>query len=905
MKTTDCRIEDLQERKSLVHSLRSGMQERQASSTGIEACEWYSDQLDELLIRMVWHSLHASGVAETAPFSVLCVGGNGRRRPAPYSDVDLLLVADKSVFSQVEATFSDFVRDCWDTGFQLGHSLRTPEDVIAFAKDDIQFATSLIDMRLLVGSEAVHQKLRKKLRRHVYGHSVEKFVEQCVESRQAEWSARGDSVNQLEPDIKKSPGGLRDLHLIHWVTFARFADGDPSSLLEHNEVRTHELAILNQADEFLTVLRNDLHFRAGLKQDVLTRDLQLELVRSRGDVGDDDDFRGPIEDFMQEYFRQTSKVSEITRRVTEVHQKETLLSRLSNAVMPFRRTREFTFHDGLVQANPDFLTALRRDPTLVLKPFVEAARQDLEVCGELKKIINKTVDRLPPEPSRANCSEFRIILRLADQLPISLRALYETRVLDWLIPPMSEIRCLMQFNQYHSYTVDEHTLKAVDEMVALEHEDSAVGTAYRNVRHKASLHLAIILHDIAKGRDGDHSIVGERVAEEIGERLQMTVHKRQMVMSLVRHHLVMPDLAFRRDITDPALLHDFARIVGAPELLRMLYVLSVADIRAVGPDVWTDWKGELLADLYNRTMVVLSGRPTRHLEEERLKLVRNHVRNALLPQTNGEVVAPGAPSPASAKTDPRVNEWIESQLDALPAFYLMMESPDRIAQDMQVVRNLPENGVFVQGEYDADTDTMAYRVFASNRHQRGSFHKVAGVLSGLRMDILTAETCSSPEGTMIGAFRVVDNDFVGNVSEFRIQEVREAITKVLTGESTIDTVFRRSGLFRPQKKTTEIREAIRNTDPHVSIDNDGAELHTIIDVFAINTPGLLYTLAKTLFDNELSIELTRIATNVDQVVDVFYVNTRDGEKLTDPEKLEELKASLLQELVQLQEALED
>lgn len=903
MNITECQVEDLHQRKRYVQALRAEMPKRQAATSGIEACEWLSDRLDELLIRMLQQNLQANGVSEDGRFAVMCVGGNGRRRPAPYSDVDLLLVASKSVFSQLEASFSDFVRDCWDAGFQLGHSLRTPEDVVGFAKEDIPFATSLIDMRLLFGSESVCRNLKKKLRNTVFRHPVDRFVEQCVESRQAEWSARGDSVNQLEPDIKKSPGGLRDLHLIHWITFARFADGDPSSLLEHNEVRTHELAILNQADEFLTALRNDLHLRAGLKQDVLTRDLQLELVRAKGQS--DDDFRKYIEDFMQEYFRQTSKVSEITRRVSEAHRKENLFSRISKAVIPFRRTREFTFCDGLVKANSGYLKALKRNPGLIMKPFVEAAENNLEVCAELKKVINKTVDQLPREPSRKSCSEFRTILRNAESLPVILRSLYETRVLEWLVPPMAEIRCLMQFNQYHSYTVDEHTLKAVDEMVALEDEESSVGTAYRNVRHKATLHLSMVMHDIAKGRDGDHSIVGEQVAEEIGERLQMTLSKRQMMMSLVRHHLVMPDLAFRRDITDPALLLDFARLVGAPELLRMLYVLSVADIRAVGPDVWTDWKGELLADLYDRTMVVLSGRPTRHLEEERLKLVRNHVKSVLLPEQLEAKNATLDSTEISEIHAPVLTSWIESQLEALPAFYLMMESPERIARDMQALREMPESGILVEGDYDADTDTMAYRVFATKRHERGSFHKVAGVLSGLRMDILTAETCSAPDGTLIGAFRVSDNDFVGNVSNFRIQEVRESIEKVLTGEATVDTVFRRSGLFRPQKKTTEVREAIQNTEPHISIDNDGAELHTVIDVFAIDSPGLLYTLAKTFFDHDLSIELTRIATNVDQVVDVFYVTTRDGQKLKDEEALQALKQDLMAELVHLHTAMKE
>ena len=871
---------DIQQRRDFVAAVRREISVRHAAGeTGIKICNWYSDQIDLLLRQMMSLTLQAHGVADDANFALICVGGNGRRRPAPYSDVDLLLVAGTKAIVQLAPVLSAFVRDCWDTGLQLGHSIRTPDDVVRFANSDVQFATSLIDMRPLMGAPQTFRALDEMVQKKVFRGPVDRFVNACVQARREEWMARGDSVNQLEPDLKRSPGGLRDLHLIRWATFAQYSDSQPASLLEHNDIRTQELAALNQADEFLTSLRLELHCRAGLKQDVLTRDLQLEIVRSRGEQNEDP--RKAVETFMQEYFRQTSGVAEIARWVTEKEQRPGILSRIRSAILSPGVPKGFFLEHGVLNAATEFLTSMEKQPERAMEVFVVAGERCVALSAELRRAVGEVASRLPVEPDRKSCSRFRAILRSGRGLPLTLRAMYETRVLDWLIPQVSEIRCLMQFNQYHSYTVDEHTLKTIDQIVALADDTGPVGTAYGSVRHKATLHTSLILHDIGKGRDGDHCIIGEQIADEVGVRLQVPEHKKRMMMFLVRQHLVMPELAFRRDITDQALLIDFARLVGAPEFLRMLYVLSVADIKAVGPDVWTDWKGDLLADLYNRTMLILSGRPINHLERERLQLIREHVRSSMTPaDTNEQTEWP---------------EWFDRQLDALPPFYLMTEEPGRITKDLQYIRELSETDVRIEGAYDAETDTVTYRIVASSRYEVGSFHKVAGILSGLRMDIHGAQSCTTADGKMIGSFLVSDNDFVGTVAEHRIQEVCKALSDVLTGRTTVDHVFRRSGLFRLKMKTV-----IQPVAPHVSIDNDCSEKHTVIDVFATDSPGLLYTLALTLYQHDLSVELTRIATKVDQVVDVFYVVDQQGRKLEDNHRLDQLRSALMEELLQLQ-----
>ena len=875
-------VSSIPQRREYLGELRREAATRHASGrSGIEICNWFSDQLDDLLSRMLVAVLEAHGIAQDADYSVICVGGNGRRRPAPYSDVDLLLVARGAAVQELNPVLTDFVRNCWDTGLQLGHSIRTPDDVVRFALEDVPFATSLIDMRHLIGNSDVFDDVQTRVHRKVFRDPVHRFVNACVASRQEECMSRGDSVNQLEPDVKRSPGGLRDLHLLKWVTFAKYGDSHMSSLLEKNKVRIHELATLNQADEFLTSLRLDLHCRAGLKQDVLTRELQLEIVRSRG-VDVSVDHRRAVEDFMQEYFQHTSQVSEITRRVTETQQRPTLFSRLKSAILPSRDLRGFVIRDGVLDGTDEFLESLEDDAEAVMAVFETAAKKQVQLSANLRKTVGKAASRLPSDPSRESCSRFRAVLRSGDGLPLTLRAMYETKVLDWLIPAISEIRCLMQFNQYHSFTVDEHTLKTIDEVVAFADDETVVGTAYESVRHKATLHLSLILHDIGKGREGDHSVVGEGIAEDVAVRLQTPENKKRMMMFLVRHHLVMPDLAFRRDITDQALLVDFARLVGAPELLRMLYVLSVADIKAVGPDVWTDWKGDLMADLYNRTMLILSGRPANHLERERLQLVREHVRGVIVPVAEDDA-------------DELMAAWIDRQLDALPPFYLMTEDADRIARDLGAIQQLSETDVRIEGAYEVENDTVTYRVFASSRFEEGSFHKITGVLSGLRMDIHTAQSCTTADGTLIGSYLVSDNDFVGPVAEHRIKEVCEALKSVLTGEHTVDSIFRRSGLFRLKARD----QAIESVAPQVSIDNDCSEKHTVIDVFANDSPGLLYTLALTLYKHGLSTQLTRIATNVDQVVDVFYVVDENGEKLEASEDIERLRNAIMEELLQL------
>lgn len=377
-----------------------------------------------------------------------------------------------------------------------------------------------------------------------------------------------------------------------------------------------------------------------------------------------------------------------------------MLQRLRNRFLPVLSRHGYQLLDGALHLSESQLRTLQ-NPTVILRVFSEAATNRVRLAPEVIRSIAAAVEHLPDGPDHDQSEQFRELLRDVAGLPGTLRTMAETRFLEWLIPPFREIRNLMQFNQYHSFTVDEHTLKTIDEVANFASEKTAVGSAYQEIRHRATLHLALLMHDIGKGRAGDHSIIGEQLAESVAERLELAANKRSMLMFLVRYHLIMPDLALRRDITDRVVLLDFARLVGAPELLRMLYCLTVADIRAVGPEVWTDWKGDLLADLYNRASLILSGRPYNYLERERIQKIRAAVRQSFLP-ADGQAV----------KSAEEWGQWADTELDSLPPLYLMNQQPERIARDLQVIQVLDGRDVKIEGEYDPELEIVSYRVYA-------------------------------------------------------------------------------------------------------------------------------------------------------------------------------------------------
>ena len=837
-------------------------------TSGRQAAIFLSEATDRFLISLIDSVAAGSKTRLSERCAVVAVGGTGRGELWPFSDIDLLFLSEKknAEFAQLA---SSIVRDCWDFGLKLGHTVQTGSEARALAREEIQFVTSLVSARTIVGDAGFVESFKERLLRDVIRRRQTEFIKACVNSRQEERDQAGQAVKQLEPDVKRAPGGLRDVHLMQWIAFAVAGVTDLESM---GELVPHkDILALTDGYEFLARIRFDLHLHAGHPHDVLTRDDQMRIADERGVQPDPG--RRAVERLMQTYFRHSSNIAEISEQFVKRHQPRTLRSRVLSPLTSHRV-------DGIYVMRTEGIDVLARHKDEVcsnleatLKLFLASLLNDVDPVPEVLELIRMSVPTYSAEMSVKAGKLFRKILRSPGDLGRVLRTMYATGVLEHVIPHFAHTRGLIQFNQYHSYTVDEHTLRAIEAAVSFNEDQGRVGSAYRAVRHKASLHLAILLHDIAKGHERDHSELGAEIAMEIGPRFTMSPHKQEMVAFLVLNHLKMSHLALRRDISDTQLVVEFARLVGSPEKLRMLYVLTAADITAVGPDVFTDWKADLLGEFYSRTMEVLSGKPEKHLEQQRIQSARTNIAEEIDELSEDDVD----------------EDWLQNELDAMPVFYLTGESPNRIARDLLRLRDLPRNGLVVWGNYDPETDVVEYRVIARGDASVGCFHRVAGTLAALRMEVLSAAICTTRDGVAIDAFRVSDNDFDGQVPAERIAEVANKVRSVLMNEATVEDLQSRGNRYSPN-----VVDKVSELDPRVVIDNDCSRDFTVIDVFAYDRPGLLHELSLALHELNLSVQLARIGTHWDQVVDVFYLTDSANRKLVNSEVTNEIRERLMQ-----------
>lgn len=866
--------------RARVSEIREQVRQRFLDGTdGISLLATLSEAMDKLVVDLLEEALTTTPPELRATLekrlTVLAVGGSGRGEMCPHSDVDLLFLYQPHPTTNgiIQEITSQVVRDLWDAWVKLGHSVRTLSDALAMARTDLQFATALIEIRTLWGNPELGESLHRKFYKQVIRPRQAAFIDECVASRQAEFQEHGGTVQQLQPDVKRSAGGLRDLHLLKWIGYARLQTADLGMLRRLDVLTRDEHYELQQAHEFLSRVRIDLHFAAGRPQDVLSRDEQARIARERG--FQETSGQHPAVQFMQQYFRHTSNVARIVKRFATLQRPRSIYSQFANFLLRHRANDIFLVSPTEIDVQSSQRAALCSSLEGILKLYELASMYRVAIAPVLAESIGPAAAKLPDlhtaEEARLTLSIFK---RGAALGPI-LRSMHETGVLEKVIPEFRRTRCLLQFNQYHHYTVDEHTLRAIEAVTSFEHDPGPLGEAYRTLHHREVLHLAVLLHDVGKGGIEDHSEVGRVIAGDVANRLGLSSHQREMLMLLVHKHLIMPDLALRRNINDPGVYLPFSREVGSPEVLRMLYVLSAADMIAVGPETWTTWKGGFLADLYRRALEVLSGQSVRQHELESLKLKQDGVRLELAP-----AVAAGVFS----------EHWIDATFETLPRQYIVDTSTSELAAVLRLIRDLKDDTVHVRSTFDAETKTVEYRVIAWDRIGSGCFSKMAGALAAKRLDILSAQIVTSSAGVILDSFRVVDHDYFGAVPESRMQEVATAIQDVLLGRNTVPALF----VTNTRHQLTEPK--IVKMPTRVVIDNDSSEQCSVIDVFASDRTGLLYVITKTLLDLDLSVSLAKIATHIDQVLDVFYVTDSSGKKIQQGERLAIIRDTLQQRI---------
>lgn len=897
--------------KGRLQELREQARQRYASGApGLHVAALISEMTDRLIVELFEETLQPltpeSRRVIAQQTAIVAIGGSGRGELAPYSDADILFLYRGVAKGPYEDRVAQVVRDCWDARIQLGHSVRTVADALAMARREPQYATALVEARLLWGDERLYNTLKNQFFRKVVRNRFAAFYADCVTAREAERDQYGSTVRQLEPDIKRSPGGLRDIHLVRWVGFAHFGTADLDLLRMQGALTREDTHTLLEAHEFLMRIRVDLHFAAGKAQEVLSKAEQLRLAELYGYTATA--AQRPVERFMQTYFRHSTAIADIASRFVARHRPQSIASHVLRFLLTHRSNGIFKVNReeiDVVARHRDFVC---RNPERLLNLYELASLYSVNLSPNLLEAIKQAVPSFPPELSEAAARQFLSILGRGNVGSV-IRSMYNTGLLEFIIPEMAHARCLLQFNQYHSYTVDEHSLRAVEAAQNFEHDQGSIGAAYREIRLKHILHLALLLHDLGKGYEEDHSELGRRIAESVASRLGLSPHLRELLVFLVHKHLNMAHLAFRRDLSDPAVLLRFSRDVGSPENLRMLFVLTAADITAVGPGTWTDWKAELLTELYDNAMLVLGGEHQHFGEAERVRRVVARVLACLPPVAAAVEPAHAAGTPAALRppehsvADPAgpdgpqggeslSPQTVEERLKTFPAHYLTATPAEQIVADLQSIDRLSQAPVIVRSQYEAATNTMEYRVITRDQVGSGCFSKMTGALTAKRLEILSAQICTTTEGVVVDSYRVTDGDHAGAIPDFRIEEVEAAICDVLTGRRTIESLFQKHTRFRSRDE----HEHLPLEPMRVVVDNESSERFTIIDVFAHDRPGLLYKIASTLLELDLSVSLAKISTHLDQVLDVFYVTDREGAKLRDDNRLRHVQETLFQHI---------
>lgn len=823
------------------------------------------------IARRTLHPL--SNPTEAERMTVLAVGGYGRAEMAPHSDVDLLFLTPWKITPWAESVIESMLYMLWDLKLKVGHASRTVKDCLRLGREDITIRTALLEHRFIAGYEPLATELGDRLWGELFRNTGPEFIDAKLRERADRHKRQGGQRYVLEPNVKEGKGGLRDLQTLYWIGKYLNRVADSEGLVAAGLLSREEYDVFTRAEDFLWAARCHLHHITGRAMDQLTFDLQVEVAARMGYT--DKGGRRAVEHFMQDYFRHATRVGELTR--VFLTQLEARHAKAEASLMGmFRRTKRVKPGYKLVQGRLDIVDpqGFFADKLNILRAFEEALRTGYLLHPNIMRQIAARLD-LIDEDMQSDPEAVQIFLDLLlkhGNPERALRRMNELGVLGAFIPEFEPVVAMMQFNVYHHYTVDEHIIQCISILAQIERrelvEELPVASAILEAGvNRKILYIALFLHDIGKGRPDDHSILGAQIARRVCPRLGLSAEETETVEWLVRYHLLMSDTAQKRDIGDPRTVRDFAKVVKSRKRLDLLTVLTVCDIRGVGPGTWNNWKAMLLRQLYGQTATALEAGLESLNRENREDEAKRALRE-------------------------RLADW--------PAADLRHETTRHYAPYWQ---GLPTetHGVFahllkglsdtdIRIDLHPDPDRDATRACFALADHPGIFSRLAGALALVGANVVDARTYTSKDGYATAVFWVQDGD--GRPYEvMRLPRLRAMIDKTLRGE-----VVPRDALKDRDKVKKREREFRFPT--HITFDNEGSDIYTIIEVDTRDRPGLLYDLTRTLAGNNIYIASAVIATFGAQVVDSFYVKDMFGLKLHAKSKQEALEKKLRQAIAE-------
>jgi [protein-PII] uridylyltransferase len=819
----------------------------------------------------------ASNPSHAERITIVAVGGYGRGTLAPGSDIDLLFILPYKQTGWSESVIEFILYALWDTRLKVGHATRSVDECLRLAQSDTTILTAILEARYICGEESLFNTLSRRFRKEIAATGARAFIASKLAERDLRHKKSGESRYLVEPDVKNGKGGLRDLNTLFWI--AKFIAGSDQvdDLVSKGLFAKDEVALFRKSENFLWAVRCHLHFISGRSEDRLSFDRQPDLAvrlgyKAHGGLKH-------VERFMKHYFLVAKDVGDLTRILSaslEAKQMKEMpgLGAMLSRLRPRRASIILDVPGFRIEANRlsiDDDKVFANNPVNLIRLFAVAADKDIEIHPDALKAVRRNLAKIDKTfcADREANALFMSILTESSDPETALRRMNEAGVLGRFIPDFGKIVALVQFNMYHHYTVDEHLIRAVGILSDIEHGEFSGAhplstQIFPTLASRRALYVAILLHDVAKGRKEDHSLAGERVAKALCPRLGLTAPETEMVAWLIRYHLLMSETAQTRDLNDFKTILDFANIVQSPERLKLLLILTVADIRAVGPNVWNGWKGQLLRTLYYETEPVLSGGHTTISHRERV---------------------------ASAQTQffAHYPAWSEEQRKAYAArhydpYWLNVETEQHLAHE-RLMAEAKAKGEAVATEVTTDrfTAITALTVYAPD-HPR-FLAIITGACAAASANIAGAQIFTTADGMALDTI-LIQRHFENEDDERRRAErVATLVRQALTGEIWLKDMI-------GKVQHPESRLQAFTVPPRVIIDNDSSNRYTVIEVNGRDRIGLLYDLTEAIYGLNLNIVSAHIATFGERAVDVFYVTDLTGAKIVNPNRHTQIERKL-------------
>lgn len=803
--------------------------------------------------------------------ALVALGGYGRTELYPFSDIDIMILFREDLGDDVGKVVDAILYPLWDTGLEVGHGVRTVEQSMVHAREDFFFRVALIDARFIAGSQELFSELQAEYQREYVDGKREEFVMTMHAFREERREKYGSHSYLLEPHIKEGKGGLRDVQAMMWIARVVFGLDGLDSIADAGLLTPDERKDFEESWNMLVQLRNRLHYFSKRKNDQLYFELQEEMAEAFG-YSPTTGVLG-VENFMREVYAHLQKVAMVTdlffNHVDEV---------LGTGLWSHECFADKVIEKGIeIRKNRLHLVATRSElekkPHMLMRLFLAAARTGAPIHHRTFRSIASNIDLVDEKlrrSSRMSKAFQAVLLEAENPFPV-LEVMLETGLLQAYLPEFSKIDTLAQYDIYHIYTVDRHSLQAVAELKKVIDEEVVASSQLDDGINV--LFLAALLHDIGKGSGKDHSEYGADLVAEIGKRLHLTEKEIELTTFLVRYHLYIPENALRRDLEDTVFIRKCAMEIGSRERLAMLYLLSVADSRATGPSAWSEWKAHLMLELFLKVQPFydkagLGLEPGRGLDthaEEGVGWLREKVQQQL-----GD------------------NEELNRQLEMLPSDYLVSFAPELVADHIRIFH---ENQQIVQERVlilPTEKDGKNWSILVMSRDKAGLLAKICGVMALHNLSVVNAQIFTWHDGTAVDVIDVTSIDGLGFI-EKDWSRLADDLDRAIDGRLGLS-----HRLYQKLSSSYRRHQELSSGKPtEVKIDNDSSREYTVVEVYAQDLPGQLYHITQALADFGISIHKAFIATEVERLIDAFYVQDSRGEKIVDRDFQHEVVQGLL------------